>query len=244
MNRLSEPGDLLATETGGSPNVLYFADRRGWLLDRNYNLKGLEWLSRSGAHYYGDAFYADAQEQRPFFNDLAGRFARLTSEDAPWQIYDLAVTSGPVNEFPAREIQFSSAVNFADQIQFRGVSLRRLLESPATFEVTYYWQCLETPPTDVRVFVHATNSAGRTCYQQDHWPQSGRFPTSRWKSGDFVSERYVLVFPATLPLRESTELRLGWFDPVRGLRLPVLDSNVENSDDSVVAAELEIHRQN
>jgi Dolichyl-phosphate-mannose-protein mannosyltransferase len=242
LNHLTAPGDLLATETGGSPNVLYFADRRGWLLEREYNLERLEHLSQAGARYYADVFAADATEQRQFFNTLAGRFARLTAGDAPWQIYDLAAMPGPLRTLPADEIPIPRAANFADQIQFRGVSLRRLLEWPASFEVTYYWQCLKTPPADLRVFVHVTNLDGRIVYQQDHWPQAGRFPTSRWKPGDIVRERCVLALPGSLPAGKH-QIWLGWFDPARGPRLPVLNPRATDRDDRVVVAELDVPLQ-
>ena len=239
LNRLSAPSDLLATETGGSPNVLYFADRRGWLLEREYNLERVEHLNQAGARYYADTFAADAGEQRQFFNTLAGRFARLTAEDAPWQIYDLAATAGPLGTLPAGEISIPRAVNFADHIQFRGVSLQQLLESPVSFEVTYYWQCLETPSSDLRVFVHVTDSAGQTVYQQDHWPQAGRFPTLRWKPGDIVRERYVLALPGSLAAGRY-QIRLGWFDPTSGARLPVVNPGATDRDDRVVVAELDV----
>jgi len=239
LNRLTAPGDLLATETGGSPNVLYFADRRGWLLEREYSLERLEHLSRAGARYYADTFAADAVEQRQFFNTLAGRFTRLTAEDTPWQIFDLAATPGPIGALPVGEIQIPRAVNFGDQIQLRGVSLRPLLNWPASFEVTHYWQCLKTPVAELRVFVHITNSAGETVYQQDHWPQAGRFPTSRWKPGDIVRERYVLALPGSLPAGKY-QIRLGWFDPVGGPRLPVLNPGPADRDDRAVVAELDV----
>ncbi len=187
LHRLTAPGDLLATETGGSPNVLYYADRRGWLLERQYNADRVEYLRQAGARYYADTFAADINEQRQFFDTLAGRFSRLTTEDAPWQIYDLVEAPGPLSAFHSGEIQTPHVADFGDQIRLLGVSLRPLLDWPACFEVIYYWQCLRTPAADLRVFVHVTDATGLTVAQQDHWPQAGRFPTSRWKPGDVVS---------------------------------------------------------
>jgi hypothetical protein len=239
LNHLAAPSDLLATETGGSPNVLYFADCRVWLLDREYSLERLEHLRQAGARYYADTFARDAQEQRQFFSALAGRFTRLTSEDAPWQIFDLAATPGPLRTNPAGEIQISRTVNFADRIELRGVFVRPLLDWPASFEVTYDWRCLKTIAADLRVFVHIANTAGETVYQQDHWPQAGRFPTSRWQPGDIVRERYVIALPGSLPAG-MYNVRLGWFDPVRGPRLPVRNPSALDRDDSVAAAEIEV----
>jgi 4-amino-4-deoxy-L-arabinose transferase-like glycosyltransferase len=241
LNHLTAPGDLLATETGGSPNVLYFADRRGWLLERSYDPERLERLRQAGARYYADTFAADAHVRRQFFTALAGRYARLTTEDAPWQIFDLAAAPGPLAALPAGEIQLPRSVNFANQIEFRGASVRPLLDWPAAFEVVYYWVCLKTPAADLRVFVHVTDSTGQTVYQQDHWPQSGWLPTARWKPGDIVRERYVLALPGSLPAGKY-QVRLGWFDPERGPRLAILNPGPADRDDRAVAAELDVPR--
>ena len=62
LNRVTGPTDLIVTETGGSPNVLYYADRRGWMLDRQYDPAVLERFCGAGAVWYADAFVNDATE--------------------------------------------------------------------------------------------------------------------------------------------------------------------------------------
>jgi len=244
LQNLTEPNALLVTESGGSPNVLYQADRRGWMLDRNYDVPYLENLQHAGARYYADAFIADAVEHRDFFHQLDGKFQRLTTEDAPSQIYDLAPSLGPVSTLPANEIQTTRAVNFGDRIVWRGVSLRPLADFPASYEAVYYWQCLATPAADLRVFVHLTDSADKIVYQQDHWPQAGWLPTTKWRPGDIVRERYLLTPPATLP-EGNYRLWLGWFDPSapNAPRLPILHARPPNSDDRALAAEIQIPRR-
>ena len=37
LRNLSAKSELLITETGGSPNVLYYADRRGWMVSGLYS---------------------------------------------------------------------------------------------------------------------------------------------------------------------------------------------------------------
>ena len=237
LNRLTDPADLVATEAGGSPNVLYFADRRGWLLERAYDLDRVEHLKHTGARYYADTFLGDYTAQRAFFRAMDVRFGRLTEEDAPWQIYDLAATPGPLRTGTG-EIPAPQTVNFADQIEFRGVLLRRLLGWPASFEVIYNWRCVKTPAADLRVFVHITNQAGQAVAQQDHWPQAGRFPTTKWRAGDIVRERYVLVLPTSLPPARY-QMRIGWFDPLRGSRLPILSSAASDEATGAKIAEID-----
>lgn len=102
LNRLTAPQDLIVTESGGSPNILYFADRRGWMLNRNYEAAVLDRLAEAGAHYYADTFPADVAEHRDFFRALDTRFKRLTPEDAPQPIYQLvAAPAHPLPKNPA-----------------------------------------------------------------------------------------------------------------------------------------------
>jgi hypothetical protein len=97
LQRLTAPGDLIVTETGGSPNVLYFADRRGWMLGGVYDPAVLERLRQAGARYYADLFPRDAVERREFFLALDARFQRVSPEAAPWKIYDLGRFPGSIN---------------------------------------------------------------------------------------------------------------------------------------------------
>lgn len=239
LNELAEPPDLLVTETGWNPNVLYWSNRHGWLLEREYRWEKVQSLALAGARYYADVFPADANRQRSFFQDLDGRFQRLTADDAPWRIYDLRPAIGVSRTFAEGEIRTPQLVNFGNEIELRGISLRPLVDWPAVFEVVYYWRCVKTPATELRVFVHITDSSGRTVYQQDHWPQSGRFPTSAWKPGDLIRERYVLTLPGSLS-GGTYQVRLGWFDPVRGNRVPILHPGRADAENRAIAAELVI----
>jgi 4-amino-4-deoxy-L-arabinose transferase-like glycosyltransferase len=89
LNRVAAPADLIVTETGGSPNVIYYADRRGWMLDRQYDPAVLEWFSRAGATWYADTFVNDAAEHHDFFATLDARFQRTSPPNAPWRVYRL-----------------------------------------------------------------------------------------------------------------------------------------------------------
>jgi hypothetical protein len=238
LRNLTQPQDLLATETGGSPTVLYYANRRGWLMEEEYNLERVEHLQRAGARYYADTFLGDAARHPAFFHGLDRKYQRLTAEDAPWQIYDLAAMPGALSIAPA-ELPGSRTVNFDDQIQFRGISTKSLQDWPPSFEVVYYWSCLKTPSADLRVFVQITDNAGRTVAQQDHWPQAGWFPTSKWAVGDFIRERYVLALPGSLAAGKY-QIRVGWFDPSRGPRLPILNPAASDEADRAKVAEIDV----
>jgi hypothetical protein len=238
LRTLTQPQDLLAIESGGSPNVLYYANRRGWRMEGEYSLERVEHLQHAGAHYYADTFLNDAKRQPAFFRALDGKYQRLTADDAPWQIYDLAAEPGALRIAP-REIPGTRTVNFGDQIQFSGISIRSLQDWPPSFEVVNYWRCLKALSADLRILVHITSQAGMTVAQQDHWPQAGLFRTSRWAVGDIIRDRYVLTLPGALEAGKY-QIRVGWFEPSRGPRLPILNPKPSDEADRAKVAEVDV----
>jgi hypothetical protein len=88
LNRSTSAHDLIAIQ-GSSPNILYFADRRGWMLDY-YDAPLLDRFAQAGATYYADVFPADASEHQAFFRVLDSRYRRLTTGDQRWHVYYLA----------------------------------------------------------------------------------------------------------------------------------------------------------
>jgi len=98
---------------------------------------------------------------------------------------------------------------------------------------------MKTPSTDLRVLVHITGDGGRIVAQQDHWPQGGLFPTSKWAEGDSMRERYVLTLPGTLAAGKY-QIRVGWFDPTQGSRLAILSPTPSDDADRATVAEVDV----
>jgi len=240
LRHLTAPQDFIVTETGGSPNVLYAADRRGWMETR-VDLPRLENLARRGARYYASVFAPHAEGRRDLTTGLDRRFERLNADESPWSIYSLGPPPEPVPEIAQGVIQNPYPVNYNQQIEMLGNSVREVLRWPTAFEVTYYWQCLDKIEGDLRVFVHITTPEGRTVFQQDHWPLAGHFPTTRWKVGEIIRERYVIVLPGELPAGRY-QLRVGWFDPAHGPRLPIMTPSASDGEARAIVAEIEAHR--
>ncbi|MFB3921044.1 MAG: ArnT family glycosyltransferase [Terriglobia bacterium] len=240
LKNLTRPSDLIVTESGGSPNVLYAADRRGWI-DPENNLTRLEHLAAVGARYYAPAASAGSDSRRDFFAALDERFYRLTNPDSPWPIFALHEPREVLEEAPTREIQNPYPVIFDNQIELLGISQRPLLNWPAAFEITYYWQCLKEVERNLRVFVHVTTAEGQMVASQDHWLLAGHFDVKRWKEGEVVRERYVVVLPAGLT-GGRYQLRVGWFDPEKGDRLPIISPGASDGENRARVTEIEVRR--
>jgi hypothetical protein len=240
LNRLTTPNDLIVAESGGSTNVLYAADRRGWI-DAENDLARLERLAKSGARYYASVSSGAPASRRALLDQLDKRFYRLTNADSPWPIYALAEHIEPLGEIPEGEIQAPYPVDFNHQIMMVGTSVRELVTWPASIEITYYWQCLKKTDRNLRVFAHITTPEGQMVSSQDHWLMAGHFETNQWNDGEVVRERYVVVLPAGL-VAGRYQLRVGWFDPEKGDRLPILSPGASDGEDRARVAEIEVRR--
>jgi hypothetical protein len=194
LNRLTAPGDLIVTETGGSPNVLYFADRRGWMLVHQYDLALVRKLANAGAAYYADASVADLSARREFFRAMDANFERLTADPETWPIYGLSAPAGPVRQLPPQGTRNPLHIKLGQHVELLDASIRMLTESPASFELLYYWRCLEQPATDLHLLVQVMQSTGEIAYSSAS--AAGRRSMS---PGEILCQRTVVVLPAAVP---------------------------------------------
>ncbi len=86
-------------------------------------------------------------------------------------------------------------------------------------EVTLYWEVLQPLLPPHHIFVHLDAADGQTVTQQDGPPvtAAGPAPTGSWQPGEFLATVHRLgASPAP-----GTALRVGLYDPVTQVRLPV-----------------------
>ncbi|HLX45992.1 MAG TPA: GatB/YqeY domain-containing protein [Bryobacteraceae bacterium] len=90
LNRITRPEDLLIVDSGGSPNVLYFADRRGWMIDSSYPADFVQFRVKLGAAYFASV-QPPTPARRDFFAALDASFERLSPDGraGPGPIYRL-----------------------------------------------------------------------------------------------------------------------------------------------------------
>ncbi|MBK8020466.1 MAG: hypothetical protein IPK19_03310 [Chloroflexi bacterium] len=133
-------------------------------------------------------------------------------------------------EPPPYEMPFNAT--FGGQITLLGATLD---EDTEALRLTLIWRAERAMAQDVKLFVHLLDAADNILTQVDQMPLDNTYPTSLWVEGEIVVDEITL--PA---LPGGTTLRLGWYDPQSGDRLPASGEMTEGATESLTV-DLEHH---
>jgi hypothetical protein len=117
--------------------------------------------------------------------------------------------------------QHPAAASFGDAARLIGYDLAIGSAGAAAGErlpLTLYWQATNATDRPYTVFVHLMDADGHIRGYGDGEPGEGRFPTTGWLSGEYLTDPHnVSIDPAATP--GSYRLRIGLYDPATGQRL-------------------------
>jgi hypothetical protein len=103
-----------------------------------------------------------------------------------------------------------------------------------TVEMTLYWRARAATTTSYAVSVQVFGDNKTIVAQADTVPGGGAFPTTNWRPGEVIADRYTIQLPANLP-PGAYQVVMGLYDPVSGTRL-----STSIGDQSVVLATLQV----
>ena len=87
--------------------------------------------------------------------------------------------------------------------------------------VTLTWRPAAPLPARYTLFMHLLDAAGNLVAQQDQPPLHGFYPSDRWLPDAAFQDTVTLTLPASAPPGDY-RLRVGWYDPASGQRLPLV----------------------
>ncbi len=133
-------------------------------------------------------------------------------------------TQAALREFPPQLVQ--------TQLPLQIVDVRSLprVEPGDVLPVIVHWKAMGALPADYQVSVRLVALDGKVVKQLDRRPLDGRVPTSQWKVGEPVEDRYGLLVPEEAPVgqysvqiilyvlggREVLQARVGNFLVIAG----------------------------
>ncbi len=118
--------------------------------------------------------------------------------------------------------QHPTQVHFGDSIRLLGYDLHARPEK-GFLDVTLYWQAV-VPMTDDSVMalqlVSPIPGDDTLRWTYDSWPGRGNYPTSAWKPGEVLQDRYRFYLPAANFPTQAWDLQVVLYHPEKGA-LPV-----------------------
>ena len=126
---------------------------------------------------------------------------------------------------------------FSDGLRLNGFRLAER-ESPLVVQageeipLTLVWYTERPPTLAYTVFTHLVGLDGTLWGQWDNPPVWGSYPTTEWAAGETVFDQYLVPVKDAAPPGKY-RLLVGFYDPVTGARLPVLDAQGHITGDSV-----------
>ncbi|MSP12591.1 MAG: hypothetical protein EXR62_06500 [Chloroflexi bacterium] len=130
--------------------------------------------------------------------------------------------------------------NFADMIRLEGYWLEtRKLKPGIPVQIILYWQNLQPPPKDYTLFVQLLDENGKRVGQNDHQPLAGKYPTSFWEPGEWISDEFSLA-PEVTALAGRYHLEIGWYELATGQRLELVQVQGKPQDTRIVIPDLVI----
>ncbi len=124
----------------------------------------------------------------------------------------------PARSIPPTQAAQAADIRFGDVIRLAGYTIEPERD---TLQLQLFWDALATPDADYTVFVHVLDAAGAVVAQNDAPPVSGLYPTGFWAAGETIFDPHTVSL-ADVPAGSYT-VRIGWYNPQTGARLPVAD---------------------
>jgi hypothetical protein len=136
--------------------------------------------------------------------------------------------------------------HFGDKVELAGYKLTTDVASPQSgilttapntaLRLTLYWRVLTPMETSYTVFTHLLDANGQLWAQKDNPPVRGSYPTTEWRVGEMVVDKYDIVIPLDAPSGHY-ELEVGLYDATTGQRLPLLDKRGQKQNERVLLSD-------
>jgi hypothetical protein len=114
-----------------------------------------------------------------------------------------------------------------------------LIEPGGALDLTLYWAARSEMEEDYIVFTHLIDAEDRLWAQQDNQPGEGEHPTSDWRGGEVVADKYHLLLPDDMPAGQY-RLEVGMYQWRTGERLSVFQGVRETGNRVLLTPEITV----
>ncbi len=131
-------------------------------------------------------------------------------------------------------------VDLGGRVDLAGYDLAADTVTPGgVVDLTLYWHPQGRIGQNLKVFTHLVAPDGRIVGQRDSVPVEGARPTTGWRPGEYIADRYRIPVPRDAPPGRY-ELRTGLYNEASGERLPVQVDGKPAPDGQAVLGSVEV----
>lgn len=142
-------------------------------------------------------------------------------------LYVASAFPGPVllNEVEGNSLGKPTYVNYGGKAELVGYELSTQQVHPGeSLELTLYLRALAEMDQDFTLYIHLFGYDGEKVAQLDSWPGAGTYPTSLWRPGDLLQDRYRLKVSSEAAAPAQLLVEVGFYDLATFERLPPQDA--------------------
>lgn len=169
------------------------------------------------------------------------RFVVLAGPEQPVPFGALTIRQKDAEFLTEADVAISNRldISFENGIRLLGYEAAAAVRPGEALPLTLYWSSEGSIRERTKVFTHLVGdtfnaATGNFLWgQQDNEPAAGSRPTTTWRTGVVIVDEYAIpVAPDAPP--GTYRLEIGLYDPITGVRLPVLSDDGEPAADHVV----------
>lgn len=123
-----------------------------------------------------------------------------------------------LSSFDERTIPHRVHINYEGKVELIGYETGEDRVKPGdVLELILYWRCLAEMDRDYSVFIHLFGRDEQPISQRNTYPGRGTYPTSLWRAGDIICERYKVPISSDAAAPSACRIEVGLYS------LPVLE---------------------
>ncbi len=105
--------------------------------------------------------------------------------------------------------------------------------------IALHWRADIVPSGRYKVFVHLLDAQGQVVAQRDGEPMADLRPTSTWRPGETITDRYGILIEPGIPPGDY-QIELGMYRPEDGSRLTIMGANGQAQGDSLILGSIHV----
>ncbi|MFP3896676.1 MAG: glycosyltransferase family 39 protein [Anaerolineales bacterium] len=158
-------------------------------------------------------------------------YMRTSASERQLALGKVKVVAAP-RRYEAPPMDHKLDAEFDEVAELLGYDLSDVSTRPGqAVSISLYWQALDTPAANYKVFVHLVDQEEEIVAQHDSIPANWSRPTTGWQAGEVITDEHELSIPDDAS-PGTYRLYAGMYDAATFTRLPIVEGGRERQPDN------------